>query len=333
MPAAFLLHAFPIVLIVSKETFSAKSVASIEFKGVAMSESPAGTATIAIIGTGEMGAAVGQRLRDNGARALTTLKGRSTASVERIARAGLEIIDDDDALVREADLILSIVPPGQAHAVATRFRPALTRSQNKPAFVECNAISPATMRRIAESLAATGCPVIDAGIIGGPPSPARPQSGPRFYASGADANLMIRLRQYGLNVKILEGPIGAASAFKMSYGGITKGLIAIGAAMIAAAARENLSAPLADELSQSQPGLFAFIRGGIPNMVPKAYRWVAEMEQIAEFLDDADAGSKIYSGIARLYEQVAADRERDGDEAQSFAPLRSFFDVRDRTKA
>jgi 3-hydroxyisobutyrate dehydrogenase-like beta-hydroxyacid dehydrogenase len=297
-----------------------------------MSEVQASPTTIAIIGAGEMGAAVGQRLRDNGARVLTTLKGRGVASSRRVAVAGLEIVDDEDVLAREADFILSIVPPGQAEAVAERFRPALIRSHHKPVFVECNAVSPVTMRRIAETIAPTGCAVIDVGIIGGPPSPARPQSGPRFYASGAQAHSLLVLRQHGLNVKILEGPIGAASAFKMSYAGITKGLIGIGAAMIAAASRENLAPPLAQELAESQPGLFAFLRGGIPNMLPKAYRWVAEMEQIAEFLDDADAGSKIYAGIARLYEQIAADWEHAGDESPSIVQLRSFFAAMDRAK-
>ena len=65
-------------------------------------------------------AAVGQRLRDNGARVFTTLSGRGAASAERVARAGLEVIDDDDALVGAAELLLSIVPPGQAEAVASR---------------------------------------------------------------------------------------------------------------------------------------------------------------------------------------------------------------------
>ena len=296
-----------------------------------MSDSNARPATVAIIGAGEMGAAVGHRLRETGARVLTTLKGRGPASVQRVTRAGLEVIDDDDTLVREAEFILSIVPPGQAEAVASRFRPALTRSPSKPIFVECNAISPATVRRIEQSLAATGCSFIDAGIIGGPPPASRPEVGPRLYASGADAHVLTRLRQHGLNILILDGPVGAASAFKMSYGGLTKGLIAIGTAMLSAASREGLGAPLREELSQSQPALLAFLKAGIPNMFPKAYRWIDEMEQIAEFLDDADAGSQIYRGAARLYERVAEDWQRDADDAALVAQLKSFFAEKART--
>ena len=296
-----------------------------------MSNSDPRPETVAIIGAGEMGAAVGQRLRETGARVLTTLKGRSPASVRRVTRATLEVIDDDDTLVREAGFILSIVPPGQAEAVASRFSPALASSPSKPAFVECNAISPATVRRIENSLAATGCRFIDAGIIGGPPLASRPDAGPRFYASGTDAHLLTGLRQHGLNILILDGPIGAASAFKMSYGGLTKGLIAIGTAMLGAASREGLGAPLREELSQSQPRLLAFLSAGIPNMFPKAYRWIDEMEQIAEFLDSAGAGSEIYQGAARLYERVAEDWQREAGGAASVAQLKSFFAALPRT--
>ena len=39
----------------------------------------------------------------------------------------------------------------------------------------------------------------------------------------------------------MDGPIGAASAIKMSFGGITKGLIAIGSAMVLAAHRAGVA--------------------------------------------------------------------------------------------
>lgn len=290
-----------------------------------MSDSERAPLSVAIIGAGEMGAAVGLRMRKTGARVITTLKGRSAASIDRASSAGLEAIDDDDALVRQADFILSIVPPHAALATAERFRAPLTDAQRKPVFVECNAISPATLRRIADSLDSTGCTFIDAGIIGGPPPAARLDKGPRFYASGADAHLMTRLRSYGLDVAIIDGPVGAASALKMSYAGLTKGLIALGTAMIGAATRDGLAAELRAELKRSQPEVLAWLGPKVPGMFHKAHRWVAEMEEIAEFIDGTGRGSEIYTGIARLYERIAADRENEGDNAQSLAALSRFF--------
>src|SRR5208282_1089869 len=105
--------------------------------------------------------------REAGARVVTSLAGRSADSAARVRIAVLEVVNDDDLLVRDASFVLSIVPPGVAVEVAERLRGPLGRARVKPVYVECNAISPATSRRICDLLAPTS--LIDAGIIGGPP--------------------------------------------------------------------------------------------------------------------------------------------------------------------
>ena len=288
-----------------------------------MSNSERRAQTIAIVGAGEMGAAVGQRMRESGARVVTTLRERSAASVERVRRASLEVVDDDDQLVREAAFLFSIVPPGVAADVAERFRDPMTDAPVKPVFVECNAISPSTVRQIAESLATTGCAFIDGGIIGGPPASGRAGTGPRFYIAGPNAHLMTPLRNYGLDISIIDAAVGAASALKMSYAGLTKGMIALGAATIASASREGVDSALREELARSQPELLAMLSRRIPAMFPKAYRWVAEMEQISDFLGGAANGSEIYSGAAQLYRKLAYDWN-DGEARGAAEVLASF---------
>lgn len=261
--------------------------------------------TVAIVGAGEMGAAVGRRLRECGARVLTSLAGRSAESVGRVRDAGIEVVDDDDSLVREANFVLSIVPPGVAVEVAERLRAPLVRAQSKPAFVECNAISPATCRRICKIL--DGVTFIDAGIIGGPPAAGTQDAakGPRFYASGADAHRLTRLSHFGLDISVLDGPVGAASGLKLCYAGLTKGFTALCATMLAAAEREGLTDAWRAELARSQPAFLARLDRAVPAMRPKAYRWVAEMQEIAEFVGSAEQGATIYEGAALLYRQVA----------------------------
>ncbi len=263
--------------------------------------------TVALIGAGEMGAAVGRRLRECGARVLTSVAGRSPASIERVRAARLECAPDDDSLVRDADLVLSIVPPGVALTVAGRLREPLRRARSRPAFVECNAISPASSRRIAAMLESIS--FVDAGIIGGPPRAGTqdPSQGPRLYVSGPEAHRAARLADYGLDVAQVDGPVGAASGLKLAYAGLTKGFTALAAAMVSAAARDGLAEALRAELLRSQPGFLARIERFVPQMLPKAYRWVAEMEQIAEFADSPANGATIYEGAARLYEAIAAE--------------------------
>lgn len=282
--------------------------------------------TIVVIGAGQMGAAVGRRMREAGARVLTTLTGRSAASVNRVKEAGLEAVDDDDRLVAEASVVLSIVPPSQATHVAERFRAPIERSANKPIFAECNAVAPATVRRIAALLAPSGCPFVDAGIIGGPPPAGRLDAGPRFYASGPDAAAFTQLAHRGLDIVALDGPIGSASALKLSYAGLTKGITALGAAMVAAATRDGLAGALRNELARSQPEILTRIRRTLPAMLPKAYRWVGEMEEISAFVGDPQTGAEIYAGAARLYQRIAEDVDSGGGpDAVLLGALRSFL--------
>src|SRR5262249_27679365 len=217
-----------------------------------------------------------------------------------------------DEEIAATDFILSVLPPGDAVTLAQRFVPALSASNAKPIYVDCNAISPPTLERVAAAIAPTGAPFVDAGIIGSPPQPG--DAGPRFYASGPHAPRFATLKQYGLDIRVLEGPLTAASALKMSYAGITKGTQALGAVMMLAATRGGSADALFAELTESQPQMLAWMKRQLSMMPPKAYRWVAEMHEIADFVGEDPAAHELYTGAAHFYEQVAKDFA--GDKAQ-----------------
>jgi 3-hydroxyisobutyrate dehydrogenase-like beta-hydroxyacid dehydrogenase len=261
------------------------------------------TPVVAVIAPGMMGAAVGKRLVDNGVKVLTSLKGRSEETATRAKAAGITVAGDEE--IAASDFILSILPPGDAVTLAERFQPALKASNAKPVYVDCNAINPKTVDRVAAVIAPTDCPFVDSGIIGSPPKPGDP--GPRFYASGPAAQRFATLRQYGLDVRVLDGAISAASALKMSYAGITKGTQAIGAAMMLAATRAGSADALFAELSSSQKEMFAWFKRGLALMPPKAYRWVAEMHEIAGFVGEDPTAHELYEGAAHFYERIAED--------------------------
>ncbi len=270
------------------------------------------TETIGVIAMGEMGSATARRLRERGATVVTSLAGRSAASAARAERAGAIPVSTDEELVAQSGFILSIVPPGDAVALAERLKPALLRAARKPVYVDCNAISPGTAERIGAVLEGTGCLYVDGGIIGPPPSATARTI---FYASGAGAKDFERLSAYGLSIRVMDGPIGAASAMKLSYAGITKGFTAIGSAMMLGATRGGTADALLQEMSESQPALLGWLRGSVTRMPPKAYRWVAEMEEIADFLDGDRPAQDMYRSIARFYEAIAAamDEPKAGD--------------------
>src|SRR5580692_8203067 len=175
---------------------------------------------IAVHSPGAMGSAISARLVEHGARVLTSLEGRSAATVERARAAGMENVSPET--IATADIILSIVPPGEAVALAEGFVTLLTQSRHKPVFIDCNALSPTTKSQVAVRPAQTGCDVIDGAIIGPPPQPGG--KGPRLYVSGEQSGRASVLRALGLDLRLIDGPIGAAAALKMSYAGVSKGL-------------------------------------------------------------------------------------------------------------
>src|ERR1019366_8888173 len=143
-------------------------------------------------------------------------------------------------------------------------------------------------------------PFVGAGIIGPPPKPGSTNT--KFYAAGPAAPDFARLNDYGLIVRVLAGSLTAASALKMSYAGITKGFTALGAAMMLAATRGGSAEALKAELAESQPALLGFLTRQTPAMYSKAYRWVAEMEEISEFVGKDFPEHAMLDASARPYE-------------------------------
>ncbi|MFA6264571.1 MAG: DUF1932 domain-containing protein [Pseudolabrys sp.] len=261
--------------------------------------------TIAIVAAGAMGAGVASCLTAKGATVLTSLDGRSAASVQRATAAGMR--NADDRTLAEADFFLSIVPPAEALALARRFAPVFAAASRKTIYVDCNAVSPPSAHAVADIIAPTGCGFVDAAIIGPPPKPGSSQT--KLYVSGPRATELTALNAHGLIVRPLEGPLTAASALKMSYAGITKGLTALGAAMLLAATRGGSAAALKAELAESQPALLTYFERGLPSMYGKAYRWVAELDEIAAFVGADRPESAMFNAAARLYQNIANDVE------------------------
>ena len=111
---------------------------------------------VGIVSAGAMGSAVGAAYRVAGSRVVATVTGRSARTAALAERAGLELVPDLDAVVAAADLVLSIVPPDQAGSTAAAVADAAGRTGARPLVADWNAVSPATVRAIGESLEAAG---------------------------------------------------------------------------------------------------------------------------------------------------------------------------------
>ena len=104
---------------------------------------------------------------------------------------------------------------------------------------------------------------------------------------------------------MIEGEAGRASALKMSYGALTKGLTALAGELLIAAKNGGVGEALAQELGESQRELRQWIDRQLPKMPPKAYRWVAEMEEAAKTFEACGLPGTMLHGAAEFYAFVA----------------------------
>jgi len=265
---------------------------------------------VALLSPGAMGSAIAARLTGHGVSVVTTLGGRSDASRERAAAAGMKDVPEAD--LAGADVILSVVPPGEAEALVRRLVPLLSAADRKPLYIDANALNPDSKRAIAALLGEVGCTMIDGSIVG--PPPVTGAAATTVYLSGPRAADAAWLGDHGLDVRILDGPVGAASALKMCFAGINKGMIGLATTMLLAAERAGAGDALRLQIARSMPDLLDRFRRQIPDMYPKAWRWVAEMREISAFLDADPAGAQIFEGMAQLYDRLASDVTGHGSE-------------------
>ena len=267
---------------------------------------------IAVVSMGEMGSGIAARLVENGVRVLTSLSGRSEASFSRARAAGVEIVDEV-AMIEQASILLSIVPPSVAGETAEHFLPLIDRSSSKPVYLDCNATAPLTVLGIAKGFTERGLRFLDASIIGLPPK--LKAASPRLYISGPVEREADVLRSFGLDTRVLSDVLGDASALKMAYAGINKGFQAIGVAMILGAARNGVAESLAAELEDSLPIHYNWLKKKLPGIYSKAYRWDGEMLEIAKFLEPEQGAVAMLMGAAELYKHVGEEyKEGAGSE-------------------
>lgn len=257
--------------------------------------------TVGILSPGDMGHTVGNVLRQNGLRVITCLEGRSQRTRQLAEKAGIVDVPTYPQFVTEADLILSIMVPAQAMSAASMVAEALQKVDTTLTYTDCNAIAPQTVRKLGEIITAAGGTFVDASIIGPPP---RTPGATRFYASGPNLDIFSELNNYGLDVRALGEEIGLASAIKMCYASLTKGLTALCTELLTAASVLGVSEALTAEFQLSQSALFERMEKGLPGMPPKARRWIGEMEEISATFAHVGLTPNILTGAADMYRFV-----------------------------
>jgi 3-hydroxyisobutyrate dehydrogenase-like beta-hydroxyacid dehydrogenase len=273
------MHSEPCRIVVTPPPYCAHGRASVKLRAV----------TVGLLHPGEMGAALGAVLSGRGESVLWASSGRSAATAERARAAGLEDVGTVDELAGRSDLVLAVCPPAAAVNVARSVLPF------DGIYVDANAVSPATARRIAGLVARYA----DGGIVGPPP---REPGTTRLYLSGEEAQRVADLfADTIVDAPVVPGDIAAASAVKMTYAAWTKGTAALLLAIRAAARVEGVDSTLLEEWRMSLPELPQRSTVAARSAVTKGWRWVGEMEEIADTFAAVGLPDGFHRAAAEIY--------------------------------
>jgi hypothetical protein len=171
-------------------------------------------------------------------------------------------------------------------------------------IVDCNAVSPDTVRAIARAVTAAGGRFVDAGIIGAPPRAGTGTTA--LYVSGPEADALQQLAGPQLAIHKVSDRIGDASALKMCSAALTKGTQALWLEILIAARRLGIAELLEQEVrGGARAPILDWSLQQFSILAPKAYRWVPEMREIGSTLAAAGMTPKVFEGVGEIFDFVA----------------------------
>lgn len=256
--------------------------------------------TVGIVSPGAMGAAIGDVLRAAGTRVVVTAAGRS----ERTTRLAdeFDVLPALDDVIRSSVIVLSVVPPGSALEVAGAVAEAALRTGARPVVADLNAIAPATMEAVAARLGEAGLSAVDGSISGPPPR----QAGTTVvYLAGALAAEVASLDAPGLELRVVGGTVGTASAIKMSTASFYKGQAAVFAQALRAARSNGVLDQVLDDLRRHYPNLVEDAARQLQSIAAKSARFVPEMNEIAASQEAAGLTPDLFSAFATVYGELS----------------------------
>ena len=268
---------------------------------------------IAIMSIGEMGFHWAKLLKGHGVEVLTYDKDRGEVSRKRAENAGVKSVPSMAALVGEAELIVSIVVPFAAKRVAAKVAKAVVKAGRRDLlYLDANAISPMTADAIAKTLVPAEVNFVDGCIIG---AAARMGKGTIVYVSGPNATRLRDLEAFDIPIKVLGPSTNQASAFKVVYAGLTKGLQALFCELLMGARSFGLLNEIRAQYEESFPGLLDKVSSSIVGLRLHAGRRAEEMDELKRTFDHHGMKSYMAPAVQKVLEAVAAlNLERPSDD-------------------
>jgi 3-hydroxyisobutyrate dehydrogenase-like beta-hydroxyacid dehydrogenase len=270
--------------------------------------------TVGVLYAGELGASVGALLRGRGVRVVTTVAGRGAATVARARAAGLELLDGVEDVVRRSDVVISLVPPAAAAAVAEVYCEHARLAPAGAVYVDMNSVGPESVEAIAAKVAERGRGFVDAAINGLAKHLA---TGATLFVSGARAAGIADLFEGAMRVRVLGDQVGRASAMKMLLSGVSKGVCALIAELAVVADQRQMLPEMIEAMREIYPDIWALAERMLPTYPKHAGRRAEEMRELEETCRASGLEPCVVAAVRGMHEMLADAQLGDAPDAMA----------------
>jgi 3-hydroxyisobutyrate dehydrogenase-like beta-hydroxyacid dehydrogenase len=268
---------------------------------------------IGLLYPGEMGTAIARVLRGRGYCVVTAASHRSVATRARCAEAGIENVASFNEVVRQANVVISLVTPDAAEEVVTAYCAAAKIAPRGAIFVDANSIGPALASLLAEKIEAAGVSFVDAAING---MAKNLTTSGTVILSGKQSNVVAELFRTAVRVKVLGSEPGRASAMKMLLSGMSKGICALYLELGMVAQQSGMLPEFSQMATEIYPGIMALVDRMLPTYAIHAARRAVEMHELETTVMDCGIEPCVVEAVWRIHEVLAGI-----DFATSAAPI------------
>ena len=277
-----------------------------------LNDRSAGLPKVALLGTGKMGSAIAGRIAGSGFELTLWNRTRSRAEALGIGT----VADSPAAAVRNADIVVSSLTGAEAvRAAYLGPNGALTRAEGK-LFVEMSTAGPDLVSELAAAVEAAGASLVDAPVLGAPPTVAQGEAAVLMGGSADDVERATQILSLLGTVRHV-GPLGSASRLKLVSNSMLADVI-LAAAELQVAGEEAGLAP--DDvfwvLERLAPGLEIRRRGYLENRHDPAMFAMRDLRKDLDLAVDMfgrSAGRTPLTAVARELVVAAAGADPDLD--------------------
>jgi 3-hydroxyisobutyrate dehydrogenase-like beta-hydroxyacid dehydrogenase len=260
------------------------------------------------IGFGEAAYHIARGLHGEGLEDMTAfdvgLKNPKIAPVirQRAQEAKVLLVEDRKEAIEDAAYVLSLTSAGVASVVAEEILPLMESGQ---IFLDLNSAAPEVKRRIAALPRKEGVLVVDAAVLG--PVPLSGHKVPIALAGEGAQSFYDTMTPYGMNLEVIDAPVGGASAIKMLRSVFMKGFPQVLLECTLAARHYGVLEKILDSLEATIGGksVRQMATQVFTPTVIHAARRAGEMGEVITMLDDLGMESSMSTAAKKRLENLA----------------------------